>query len=86
MLDERYSWQITPVPQAPALRLEKESSRSVELGLAFDRRALFSVDDGLQRKLTAFQNDIDILIQRSPKHGAVLFPEHRRRRVSRRRA
>lgn len=65
-LDELYSSQITPVPQAAALTLEKETSESIELGLAFDRQAVFGEEDAVQVKLTAFQNDIDNLIQRSP--------------------
>ena len=70
-LDELYSSQITPAPQAPALTLQKETSESIELGLAFDRQAVFGPDDALQVKLTAFQNDISNLIQRSP--GSVPF-------------
>ena len=70
-LDELYSSQITPTLQAPALALEKETSESIELGVAFDRQAVFTSEDSVQLKLTAFQNDIDNLIQRSP--GSVPF-------------
>jgi hemoglobin/transferrin/lactoferrin receptor protein len=72
-LDELYSSQITPVPQAAALNLEKETSESIELGLAFDRQAVFGEEDSLQLKLTAFQNDIDNLIQRSPSSVPFYF-------------
>lgn len=72
-LDELYSSQIVPVPQAAALTLEKETSESIELGLAFDRQAVFGPDDALQLKLTAFQNDLDNLIQRSPATVPVYF-------------
>ena len=72
-LDELYSSQIAPVPQVAALNLEKETSESIELGLAFDRQAVFSAEDTLQVKLTAFQNDIDNLIQRSPSSVPVYF-------------
>ena len=72
-LDELYSSQVTPVPQAPALTLEKETSESIELGVAFDREAVFGAEDALQVKLTAFQNDIDNLIQRSPSSVPFYF-------------
>jgi hemoglobin/transferrin/lactoferrin receptor protein len=72
-LDELYSSQVTPTPQAPAINLEKETSESIELGLAYDRQAVFSEDDVLQLKLTAFQNDIDNLIQRSPSTVPIYF-------------
>jgi len=72
-LDELYSSQVTPVPQAPALKLEKETSESIELGVAFDRQAVFGAEDALQVKLTAFQNDIENLIQRSPSSVPFFF-------------
>ncbi|NJS39163.1 MAG: TonB-dependent receptor [Rhodobacteraceae bacterium] len=72
-LDELYSSQVTPVPQAPALTLEKETSESIELGVAFDRQAVFGAEDALQIKFTAFQNDIDNLIQRSPSSVPFYF-------------
>jgi hemoglobin/transferrin/lactoferrin receptor protein len=72
-LDELYSSQVTPTPQAPALDLEKETSESFELGFAFDREGLLAEGDALQLKVTAFRNDIDNLIQRSPSTVPVYF-------------
>jgi hemoglobin/transferrin/lactoferrin receptor protein len=72
-LDELYSSQVTPVPQAPAVTLDKEESESIELGLAYDRQGVFGSEDALQLKLTAFQNDIDNLIQRSPSSVPFYF-------------
>jgi hemoglobin/transferrin/lactoferrin receptor protein len=59
--------------QAPALTLEKERSRSVELGVSYDRQGVFGPDDALQVKLTAFRNDVDNLIERSPSSVPVYF-------------
>jgi hemoglobin/transferrin/lactoferrin receptor protein len=72
-LDELYSSQVSPTVQAPALNLEKEKSESVELGLAYDREGVFGQDDALQLKLTAFRNDVDNLIERSPSTVPVYF-------------
>lgn len=72
-LDELFSSQVRPFPQAPALDLEKERSESVELGLALDRSGVFGTEDALQVKLTAFQNNIENLIQRSPRPVPVFF-------------
>ena len=59
--------------QISALTLEKESSESIGLGLANDREAVFGAEDTLQLKFTAFQNDIENLIQRSPNTIPVYF-------------
>jgi hemoglobin/transferrin/lactoferrin receptor protein len=72
-LDELYSSQVTPTPQAPALDLEKEEAETFELGFAVSREGLITGDDALQLKLTAFQNDITNLIQRSPSSVPVYF-------------
>lgn len=72
-LDELYSSQVSPTPQRPALDLETERSESFELGLAYDRQGLLGPDDALQVKLTAFRNDIENLIQRSPGTVPVYF-------------
>jgi hemoglobin/transferrin/lactoferrin receptor protein len=66
-LDELYSTQGFPfVPQGASLDLEKESSKTFELGLAYQRQGVFGADDAVQVKFTAFQNDVDNLIERTP--------------------
>ena len=72
-LDELYSSQTVPTVQAAALTLNKEQSQSIELGLSFDREAVFGTEDALQVKFTAFRNDIENLIQRSPGSVPVYF-------------
>jgi hemoglobin/transferrin/lactoferrin receptor protein len=69
-LDELYSYSAT---QAPAIALERETSLNMELGLALDRRDLFRDGDSLQLKLTAFQNDVENLIQRTAAAHPMYF-------------
>lgn len=61
-LDELYSNSTT---QAPAIDLERETSTNYELGFAVNRQDLLQSGDSLQFKLTAFQNDVKNLIQRT---------------------
>ena len=69
-LDELYSYSTT---QAPAISLEKETSFNAELGFAIDRQDLFMAGDSLQLKLTAFQNRVNNLIQRTASSQPVYF-------------
>ena len=61
-LDELYSYSAT---QAPAISLERETSLNAELGFAIDRHDVLRAGDSLQLKLTAFQNRVGNLIQRT---------------------
>ena len=69
-IDELYSASAT---QAAALTLSKEKAETFELGLAFGRADVFAEGDALQFKLTAFQNTVKNLIQRSPTAVPVYF-------------
>lgn len=69
-LDELYSSSPT---QAAAVSLQKEKAETFEIGMAFDRRDVFASGDSLQFKLTAFQNDVENLIQRSAATVPVYF-------------
>ena len=69
-LDELYSYSGT---KDPALDLEKEEATNIELGLTYNRDGLFTADDNLQLKLTAFRNHIDGLITTTPGTDTVFF-------------
>jgi hemoglobin/transferrin/lactoferrin receptor protein len=69
-LDELYSFSGT---KAPALDLDKEEATNIELGLTYSRDGLFTADDSLQLKLTAFRNRIDGLIAVTPTTDTVFF-------------
>ena len=67
-LDELYS---TDGGRLPSLNLEKETARSVELGVTYQREGLFAEDDSLQIKATAFHSDLSNLIVTNAATGAV---------------
>ena len=67
-LDELYS---TDGGRLPSLTLEKETARSIELGVTYQRAGLFAEDDSLQIKATAFHNDLSNLIVTNSATGAV---------------
>lgn len=67
-LDELYS---TDGGRLPSLNLEKEEADSVELGLTFQRTGLFSSEDSLQMKATAFHSDLKNLIVTNSAIGLV---------------
>lgn len=67
-LDELYS---TDGGRLPSLNLEKETARSVELGVTYQREGLFAEDDSLQIKATAFHSDLSNLIVTNGATGAV---------------
>ncbi len=69
-LDELYS----NGPQIASLNLEKETARTVELGLTWQREGLFAADDSLKLKLTGFHNDIDNMIARNSTGAAGVDP------------
>ena len=69
-LDELYSYG----PQVASLNLEKETARTVELGLTWQREGIFADDDSLQMKLTAFHNDINNMIARNSTGAAGVAP------------
>ena len=67
-LDELYS---TDGGRLPSLNLEKETARSVELGVTYQREGLFAEDDTLQIKATAFHSALSNLIVTNGATGAV---------------
>jgi hemoglobin/transferrin/lactoferrin receptor protein len=67
-LDELYS---TDGGRLPSLNLEKETARSAELGLTYQRQGLFGAEDSLQVKATAFHSDLSNLIVTNGATGAV---------------
>ncbi|WP_322895330.1 MULTISPECIES: TonB-dependent receptor domain-containing protein [unclassified Yoonia] len=69
-LDELYSYTGS---KAPALDLDKEEATNVELGLTYNRDGLFTGNDNLQLKLTAFRNQIDGLVTTTPGSDTVFF-------------
>ena len=69
-LDELYSFSGT---KAPALDLDKEEAINIELGLTYSRDGLFTADDNLQLKLTAFRNRIDGLVSVTAPSDTVFF-------------
>ncbi len=69
-LDELYS----SGPQVASLDLQKETARTVELGLTWQREGVLAADDSLQMKLTGFHNDIDQMIVRNTTGAAGVDP------------
>lgn len=69
-LDELYSFSGT---KGPALDLDKEEATNIELGLTYSRDGLFTADDNLQLKLTAFRNRIDGLVSVTAPSDTVFF-------------
>lgn len=67
-LDELYS---TDGGRQPSLNLEKESADSIELGVTYQREGIFSDDDSLQLKATAFHSNLSNLIVTNAATGAV---------------
>ena len=69
-LDELYSYSAA---KDPALDLDKEEATNVEIGLTYHRDGLFTPNDNLQLKLTAFRNQIDGLVTTTPTADTVFF-------------
>lgn len=69
-LDELYS----SGPQVASLDLEKETARTVELGLTWQGQGVLAEGDSLQMKLTGFHNDIDNMIARNSTGAAGVAP------------
>jgi hemoglobin/transferrin/lactoferrin receptor protein len=69
-LDELYSHG----PQVASLDLQKETARTVELGLTWQRQDVLANGDSLQMKLTGFHNDIDNMIARNATGAAGVDP------------
>ena len=68
-LDELYSSEAAGrLPErTPSLNLEKESADTIELGFTYQHTGLFSGDDTLLLKATAFHNDVTNLIATTPR-------------------
>ncbi|MBQ1203675.1 MAG: TonB-dependent receptor, partial [Loktanella sp.] len=69
-LDELYSFSAA---KGSALDLDKEEATNVELGLTYTYDGLFTPQDNLQFKLTAFRNRIDGLVTTTPTSDTVFF-------------
>ncbi|MFU8823849.1 TonB-dependent receptor domain-containing protein [Yoonia sp.] len=69
-LDELNSFSGT---KGPALDLDKEEATNIELGLTYSRDGLFTADDNLQLKLTAFRNRINGLVSVTAPSDTVFF-------------
>ena len=67
-LDELYS---TDGGRLPSMNLEKEEADSVELGLTYQRAGLFTAEDSLQLKATAFHSNLENLIVSNSAIGLV---------------
>lgn len=68
-LDELYSSEAasTLPERTPSLNLDKERADTVELGFTYQRSGVFSADDTLNVKATAFHNDVTDMIATTPR-------------------
>lgn len=66
-LDEFYT---SGSGQVPSLDLKKEEAETFELGFTVQREGLFSAEDSLALKFTAFHNDMTNLVNRNTGAGA----------------
>lgn len=81
-LDELYSSEaairrgpLWYAPRLPSLQLDNETATTWELGLTYQTQAVFTGDDVVAAKLTAFNNEIDNMIAVTPRPtGAVPQP------------
>lgn len=73
-LDELYSHDgLGAAGRTPSLNLDKEKATTVEIGLTYQRTALWSEGDSLTAKATLFHNDMTDLIAANPA-GSVGVP------------
>lgn len=69
-LDELYSYDPD---EPPSMDLDKEEADSIELGFTYQKQGIFTGDDVLQLKATAFHNDLTNLIARDSTSGTPYY-------------
>lgn len=72
-LDELYSYD-TSDGETPAIDLDPETARSVELGFTYSRAGLLTPNDAFDARVTAFYSYVENLIERDSTAGT---PYHR---------
>ncbi|GAB5446156.1 MAG: TonB-dependent hemoglobin/transferrin/lactoferrin family receptor [Gymnodinialimonas sp.] len=72
-LDELYSYD-TRDGETPAVDLDPENARSIELGFTYSRAGLLNADDAFDARVTTYYSFVEDLIERDSRAGT---PYHR---------